>query len=823
MKLHSIYIKDIRGIRELEITPKGKNFVIWGPNGSGKSAVVDALDFLLTGNITRLTGEGTRGITLSKHGPHIDHQPKDSFIQAEIKIPNKDGTVIIKRAMHNPKVLECEEADIPYLDPIINTAQRAQYVLTRREILKFVTAESSTRAQQIQNILNISEIELTRKALVKTQRNLHTDMETNEKTKNSAEDDVCAAEGLFEFNRKSVLEFISAKRAILGGKAISEFKISFIKSDLKTPSEISAKDDSVNTNIFETNIKSVKAISADEKQQIIEGLDQRLRGGITSIKADPELLKSLKKHELNKLGLELIDDSGDCPLCDTPFPPGELGEQLTKKLESAVNADKYQTEIDDTSGKISRNFGTVKANIEQIITVTEKIDSLKSQTKILRDWKNDLDEIIKSLIDPIKDYPLKKYSEDDIKCFISPDDIEQILDEILKKVKAKYPEPSEKQTAWDRLNLIEDNLKKYARSVKKLMKSISHHQKAAFLTSAFEAAKDEVLNSLYNEIKDDFVKLYRELHHEDEGDFDAKFQADGPGLSFEVDFYGRGEHPPHALHSEGHQDSMGLCLYFVLSEKLLKSTLDLLILDDVVMSVDAGHRRRLCGILSSYFPNRQFLITTHDKTWASQLSATGVIDKKNMFEFFNWSVDFGPQVNDLVDLWDRINGDLDREDVPGAAAKLRRGSEEFFGLVCDSLYAKVPYKLNASWELGELMPNAYSQYSSFLKKAKNSAFSWNLREDVERFKELASVSSQIYTRTKAEQWGINYSVHYNNWHTLNKNDFEPIVEAFQDIFGLFKCSKCDGILFVFRKGFNIERVSCKCSIENWNLVPKNEG
>lgn len=57
MKILDLKIEKMRGIKEIKLTPNGKNLVIWGPNGSGKSAVVDALDFLLTGSISRFTGK----------------------------------------------------------------------------------------------------------------------------------------------------------------------------------------------------------------------------------------------------------------------------------------------------------------------------------------------------------------------------------------------------------------------------------------------------------------------------------------------------------------------------------------------------------------------------------------------------------------------------------------------------------------------------------------------------------------------------------------------------------------------------------------------
>lgn len=72
MKLLELEIHNFRGARDLKIKPEGKNFLIWGANGSGKSTVVDALDFLLTGNISRMTGKGTKDIKLKEHAPHID-------------------------------------------------------------------------------------------------------------------------------------------------------------------------------------------------------------------------------------------------------------------------------------------------------------------------------------------------------------------------------------------------------------------------------------------------------------------------------------------------------------------------------------------------------------------------------------------------------------------------------------------------------------------------------------------------------------------------------------------------------------------------------
>ena len=55
------------------------------------------------------------------------------------------------------------------------------------------------------------------------------------------------------------------------------------------------------------------------------------------------------------------------------------------------------------------------------------------------------------------------------------------------------------------------------------------------------------------------------MHKPDEPDFSAELKPEEAALNLEVDFYGRGKYPPNAMHSEGHQDSMGICLWLALS------------------------------------------------------------------------------------------------------------------------------------------------------------------------------------------------------------------------------------------------------------------
>ena len=66
IQVEAVKIMELRGIRELQLTPQRESFVISEPNGSGKSGVVDAIQFGLTGEISRLSGKGTGGLSVQK-------------------------------------------------------------------------------------------------------------------------------------------------------------------------------------------------------------------------------------------------------------------------------------------------------------------------------------------------------------------------------------------------------------------------------------------------------------------------------------------------------------------------------------------------------------------------------------------------------------------------------------------------------------------------------------------------------------------------------------------------------------------------------------
>ena len=812
MKLLELEIHNFRGIRDLTIAPRGENFLIYGPNGSGKSAVVDALDFLLTGQISRMKGKGTKDITLKKHGPHVDYSVKDAWIKANVKIHGLEEPVEIKRSLDHPNKLICENSIRDLINPIMELASRGQHVLTRREILNYVTADSGTRGKQIQTLLKITDVEKTRNTLVKVKNTLKNNYIGAKSSLNTISAAINSNIGITNYDEEKILDFVNINRNVLDGNPLQDLKSNSIKEGIEA--QALSRDITVNIQLLKIDLKKVHEINSDKNKESLSNIDLELRELKAKISSDHRMEDALDHLKLTRLGLDLLGPESSCPLCDTPWETGNLKEHLKHKIEifkeSAQNLDRLNELTDELILEVNHTL----ASLNEIIKSAEILE-LEKNVRALKSWTNELDILLSVLED--ENYPDPRFSEEMVEVLFAPNNLDVILDNICSVAIEKSPEPSEEQTAWDNLTRIEENLKNYEISIIDCTKSFESYKKSEIIYNTFLESRDKILNRLYSEIKDRFVELYRELHLDDEMEFKAIIISEGAGVDFKVDFHGRGVNSPNALHSEGHQDSMGICLYLALAERLTQGFIDLIILDDVMMSVDAPHRREICNLLANFFKGRQFFITTHDQTWARQLQSEGVIKARNRIEFSNWTIENGPSVNISGDIWDEIDDDLERNDIPSAAAKLRRGSEEYFSQVCSALHAPVRFNLSGQYELGDLLSGAMAEYRSELKHAKEAANSWGKTDELERLKEIDEFSRNVFTRLNMERWAVNPALHYNQWADFTPQDFKPVVDIFRDLFSIFQCNKCGTLLHLVINGPRPEAVKCNCGEVNWNL------
>lgn len=815
MKILELEIENIRGIRNLlKIDPEGNNVVVHGPNGTGKSGVVDAIDFLFTGDISRLGGTGTRGMSLKNHGPHIDCKPKDAAVRAIVQIDGIEEPVSLERKMSRPRELLCSHADNGTVTEALSVAAKGHQVLSRGEILKFIAAEAGKRAEQIQAILDLSLIEDTRRTLVSTDRELRTEAQSQNRSIEQTKQILNTKLGIAEFSEEAVLEKINGLREILKADPVAELKPENLHQEITPPTRSETKQ--VNKEQLERTLDALQEQIKTQGEATLQN-ETELRESVIKLAEDERLRKELTARKLVTLGISLVEEDGACPLCFTPFKAGELIPILEERLSKAEEAEQVEKEIQEKASKVSMEIAKLKAHTGEILKVAKKIE-LEEITKILEGWNEKLDKWAVDLSKATETYPTEE-PENETEQFFIPENWAGQRKQ-LEETAGKYGDKTPEQNAWDTLTETKTNLERYFPEKGNCNTAEKLSAKAKEMLDTYIATKDEVLTKLYESVSGEFTEYYRNLHNDDEKTFTAELKPDGATLGFEVDFHGRGPHHPRALHSEGHQDSMGLCLYLALNKKISEGKVKLAILDDVVMSIDGGHRRNICKLLTEHFPDIQFIITTHNKTWARQLRTDGVVKSKNMVEFKGWSVESGPRTGSNGDVWEEINEKLEDNEIASAAHQLREHLEFFYEQVCDALAAKVRYKSDGRWELGDYLKGAKNAFKETIKQAKKSAVSWRKDEEVKRLEEIQTQNSEITQRTQSEQWGVNENVHYSKWADFEKEDFQPIAEAFQDMEGLFTCPTCKGMLTINTKGTTETNLKCPCGSINWNLEVK---
>jgi hypothetical protein len=488
---------------------------------------------------------------------------------------------------------------------------------------------------------------------------------------------------------------------------------------------------------------------------------------------------------------------------------------LQAKLDKSAQAKKLQDALIKNAGVIS---GTVTTFTGLFGAVAKSAEFLKDAAlqKAIANWSTDLDTFKAGLLSIEKIRTAQSRFEGG--WLQMPDDFAKGLEALKEKIKAR-PDQSATVDAQTFLSTAQVRLDDYrnARLDNKAAGVAKAAAKAAY--DCYCSVQETELNMLYDTVQEDFSTFYRALNGTDEMKFMAKLKPTAGSLDFDVNFYGRGLYPPAAYHSEGHQDGMGVCLYLALMKRLFDKKFTLSLLDDVVMSVDSGHRYEFCKLLKTYFPDTQFIITTHDRLWAEQMKSAGLVTGKTSIVFYSWTIDTGPLVQSNEEIWDEITKLLAIGKVDSAAAALRHHLEYAMSVLADQLGARPQYRADGTYELEEMLTSVLKRTKELWGKAAESARSWGKSDKetdaADRKKFLATCDAVM----RVEQWSVNKAVHYNAWANFGVNDFKPVVAAFKELMECFRCKVCNGWVYILPK-VNPQSLRCTCETVSFNLTLK---
>ena len=236
VRLRSLDVRNIRGVRELSVDAADKSLVLLGPNGAGKSSIVDALDFLLTGEVRRLQGDGAGSLSLAEHGRNLLATPEDSWVEATFAVleGRSKRVVKMKRTLANPSDIEWEGKPSDALVDLLDRVGRSgHHLLSRREILKYILAKPSERHEQVAALMQLDGIEELRKEFQGAAKRGREELKTHNAVLQRGEASVLAGVRPAARDRLELLAQVNERRAVLGGAALEDVLESTVRAGVE--------------------------------------------------------------------------------------------------------------------------------------------------------------------------------------------------------------------------------------------------------------------------------------------------------------------------------------------------------------------------------------------------------------------------------------------------------------------------------------------------------------------------------------------------------------------------------------------------------------
>lgn len=602
MRLRTIEPKGIRGIPSdwptLEIGERG--FVLYGPNGTGKTSIVDAIEYLLTQRST-LFAENRLGVNWNAARFHIASATSDA------RLTIADGA--------RTWSIEYDAPPPPGAVAWCDSARKSSFLLRRYMLLRFVDAQPKGRYERLEPFLNLDEFVSFEEALTALKLKVDT-----KRTQLSAQ--LAVLEGTLRaifglgssdtISDDTILAMLNTKLLAVGIASCP---------GLDSLGEATAGVDS----LAQSNIPSERYVSLmrlrKSVQQIVSAeiydeLIDRCFSAFTELETELAAHKGLVITELLEAANRAISENelSECPICERPIDAGELSSRLQARIDADIR------------------FTTLRQNARsRTIALLHDLESgLVAWRNLISEWERNIAEplpqnyhdeqlLFTEFVEVLKANPkaeaVKNFMSRVSACSADRNDLLEIID----KLAASEANGSERLALTDVRGMLTALTTQWPLYVQKGRSLVRLDSIFATVDRAHRhavASRKEVVQELLDQIASIANEMYEYLHPGEKianSMLVVRPKEDG-SVNLQTNFHGKVGSP--RLHfSESHLDTLGLCYFLALRkyEAQLDNSFRLLVLDDVLHSVDAEHRGRVAQLLKRNFSDHQIVLTTHDE------------------------------------------------------------------------------------------------------------------------------------------------------------------------------------------------------------------
>jgi recombinational DNA repair ATPase RecF len=780
---------DITGFRGVSLKRSllfdGKSILLFGENGVGKSTFVDALDKILTGEVFSLDHRA-QGLSSQRFGPHI----KATSTEISLVFNDSNHTTFNTSTAPNTCPVEIRE--------YLHVARTPVYILRRAQVLQFVESQPRDRYELLKPYLVLTEIEQIENSL-KAARDEYAQALLGKKSLLARYSDELRRIAQIPATFATVTEpvVVTALNNVISGSGIAQ---------LEKLSDAATAIRSLNQQLSQFgDLSRITIIKG-----AIDTLDEIRTYAATSIprelEANLERLRILENTQTSVIYEKVLEEGAkwieaerrtECPLCEQEmvrFAPSEVVVRARARLEQV-------RELVGLRGSVRRGISTLASTldawqqrIERVKSQLERIEFEDKQAigKELEAVAAGLREIAQSLERSITNNPAR---DSGLGSQLRYDgQLESTLATVMEALNGQLKTLPSAEAA-QRLLTLRDKLTRTGEtwiSFTNTQREVTESEKLAVISdglhSTFESTRKNAIGKLFSTINKDINDIYFELHrhHEVESSEKASHRnvrlevrdAVQQSINLRADFYSETA-DPRGYYSDAHLDTLGISIFLALRRWYRDQypSFDLLILDDVLSSIDSSHAVRLAEVLLTQFSDYQILLTTHDRLWFEHLrdiqARCGVAQNFVNKSIYGWDIAEGPDLREPFDEHRHLVELVKTGQPYEMASTAGRLLEHILQEMRYSLRLSVPAKPGERYEIGDLWPPFYRE----TKKNYRSLYT-----------RVQSALDALDVRWPLRNW---IGAHFNDWaQNAPKSLAQEFAQSVLQLFDAVFCPDC---------------------------------
>ncbi|HAJ37173.1 MAG TPA: hypothetical protein DCL15_15995 [Chloroflexi bacterium] len=572
---------------------RDKNIVLlFGENGSGKSTIADALDFVCNGEFGSLRDHN--GATPRTHVVSVDASP--AKMEVELVCSGQTWRANLQDGK-------------PNISP--DNAPPA-FVLRRANIARVMDATPSERYKALQAFITVPKVERSEGELRRAVKEVNDEVDQSLTARRLAEEALTRfwqAEGCP--NNSPIDWAIQQTREDTASLSQRLTTIRNLLDQLARLADACTQVTDAHQQLLEAQTQAVAA------QAELQQVQEQVTGANEALVA---VLEEAERYIAGRQG-----GLQHCPVCGKPEQSAVLAARIADELQ---------------------RLSTLKKRRDASIRAMQAVEQARSIFETARrHLRQHADAFVlayqnapKALTAPLADLAT---------ILTSPGGT--TVRQVTGVIRASMAHCATLQAALDadqktlnQLNAIKSHLRLLVANDTELRERqrLAIHLKR--MLEVVERERKRYVSELIDSIAASVAALYARIHPNEplgHPSFHVKAHTTG-SLELKANFGDKSDVPPGAYYSEAHLDTLGLCVYLALAKHSSAGNA-LVVMDDVLTSVDDAHLDRIIDLLADEAPNfGHMIITTHSRAWCDRMRAAKGT-QVDLIELYGWSLEEG--------------------------------------------------------------------------------------------------------------------------------------------------------------------------------------